>query len=146
MSFPSFFFGLIWQDAFVYSTTMAEKILVVEDDSNIEQLVTFKLKNAGYSVSTAHNGAEALESLKKQSVDLIITDVMMPIMGGKELVMELKKNPATKSIPVVMLTSRTLEKEIVEGFSLGVEDYIKKPFSPQELIVRVKTVLMRKKS
>ena len=125
---------------------MAEKILVVEDDSNIEQLVTFKLKNAGYSVSTAHNGAEALESLKKQSVDLIITDVMMPIMGGKELVMELKKNPATKSIPVVMLTSRTLEKEIVEGFSLGVEDYIKKPFSPQELIVRVKTVLMRKKS
>ena len=125
---------------------MAEKILVVEDDSNIEQLVTFKLKNAGYSVSTAHNGAEALESLKKQSVDLIITDVMMPVMGGKELVMELKKNPATKSIPVVMLTSRTLEKEIVEGFSLGVEDYIKKPFSPQELIVRVKTVLMRKKS
>ena len=79
-------------------------------------------------------------------MDLIITDVMMPIMGGKELVMELKKNPATKSIPVVMLTSRTLEKEIVEGFSLGVEDYIKKPFSPQELIVRVKTVLMRKKS
>ena len=141
-----FFFGLIWQGAFVYSITMAEKILVVEDDSNIEQLVTFKLKNAGYSVSTAHNGAEALESLKKQSVDLIITDVMMPVMGGKELVMELKKNPATKSIPVVMLTSRTLEKEIVEGFSLGVEDYIKKPFSPQELIVRVKTVLMRKKS
>jgi DNA-binding response OmpR family regulator len=141
-----FFFGLIWRGAFVYSTTMAEKILVVEDDSNIEQLVTFKLKNAGYVVSTAHNGAEALEFLKKQSVDLIITDVMMPVMGGKELVMELKKNPDTKAIPVVMLTSRTLEKEIVEGFSLGVEDYIKKPFSPQELIVRVKTVLMRKKS
>ena len=60
--------------------------------------------------------------------------------------MELKKNPKTNPIPVVMLTSRTLEKEIVEGFSLGVEDYIKKPFSPQELLVRVKTVLMRKKS
>jgi DNA-binding response OmpR family regulator len=125
---------------------MAEKILVVEDDSNIEQLVSFKLKNAGYEVSTAHNGAEALDFLKKKSVDLIITDVMMPVMGGKELVMELKKNPLTKPIPVVMLTSRTLEKEIVEGFSLGVEDYIKKPFSPQELLVRVKTVLMRKKS
>lgn len=125
---------------------MAEKILVVEDDSNIEQLVSFKLKNAGYTVSTAHNGAEALDFLKKQSVDLIITDVMMPVMGGKELVMELKKNPKTNPIPVVMLTSRTLEKEIVEGFSLGVEDYIKKPFSPQELLVRVKTVLMRKKS
>ena len=125
---------------------MAEKILVVEDDTNIEQLVTFKLKNSGFQVHNAHNGIEALEFLEKNSVDLIVTDIMMPIMGGKELVMELKKNPKTKTIPVVMLTSRTLEKEIVEGFSLGVEDYIKKPFSPQELIVRIKTVLARSKS
>lgn len=125
---------------------MAEKILVVEDDSNIEQLVRFKLKNSGYEVFVARNGAEALEFLEKNSVDLIITDVMMPVMGGKELVIELKKNPKTKAIPTVMLTSRTLEKEIVEGFSLGVEDYIKKPFSPQELLIRIKTVLARKKS
>lgn len=125
---------------------MAEKILVVEDDSNIEQLVTFKLKNSGFQVHNVHNGIEALEFLEKNSVDLIVTDIMMPIMGGKELVMELKKNPATKTIPVVMLTSLTLEKEIIEGFSLGVEDYIKKPFSPQELIVRIKTVLARSKS
>lgn len=125
---------------------MAEKILVVEDDTNIEQLVTFKLKNSGFQVHNAHNGIEALEFLEKNSVDLIVTDIMMPIMGGKELVMELKKNPETKTIPVVMLTSRTLEKEIIEGFSLGVEDYIKKPFSPQELIVRIKTVLARSKS
>jgi len=125
---------------------MAEKILVVEDDSNIEQLVLFKLKNSGFQVFSAHNGVEAIEFLKKNSVDLVITDVMMPLMGGKELVMELKKNPDTKTIPIVMLTSRTLEKEIVEGFALGVEDYIKKPFSPQELIVRIKTVLARSKS
>ncbi len=125
---------------------MAEKILVVEDDSNIEQLVCFKLKNSGYEVATAHNGAEALDYLKSKPVDLVITDVMMPVMGGKELVIALKKDPMTSSIPVIMLTSRTLEKEIVEGFSLGVEDYIKKPFSPQELMVRVKTVLMRRKS
>lgn len=125
---------------------MADKILVVEDDSNIEQLVTFKLKNSGYEVFNARNGQEALDFLKKNSVDLIVTDVMMPIMGGKELVIELKKNPKTKSIPTVMLTSRTLEKEIVEGFELGIEDYIKKPFSPQELIVRIKTVLARSKS
>jgi DNA-binding response OmpR family regulator len=125
---------------------MANKILVVEDDSNIEQLVTFKLKNSGFEVFNAHNGQEALEFLKKNSVDLIVTDVMMPIMGGKELVIELKKNPKTRSIPTVMLTSRTLEKEIVEGFELGVEDYIKKPFSPQELIVRIKTVLARSKT
>jgi len=125
---------------------MAEKILVVEDDTNIEQLVTFKLKNSGFQVHNAHNGIEALEFLKKNAVDLIVTDIMMPIMGGKELVIELKKNPATKTIPVIMLTSRTLEKEIVEGFSLVFEDYIKKPFSPQELIVRIKTVLARSKS
>ena len=125
---------------------MAEKILVVEDDLNIEQLVTFKLKNSGFQVHITHNGVEALEFLKKNSVDLVVTDIMMPIMGGKELVMELKKNPETKKIPVIMLTSRTLEKEIIEGFSLGVEDYIKKPFSPQELIVRIKTVLARSKS
>jgi two-component system OmpR family response regulator len=125
---------------------MTEKILVVEDDSNIEQLVTFKLKNSGFQVYIAHNGIEALEFLGKNSVDLIVTDVMMPIMGGKELVMELKKNSVTKTIPVIMLTSRTLEKEVIEGFSLGVEDYIKKPFSPQELIVRIKTVLARSKS
>ncbi|MFA6439785.1 MAG: response regulator [Bacteriovoracaceae bacterium] len=125
---------------------MADKILIVEDDNNIEQLVTFKLKNSGYDVYTAHNGQEALDFLKNNNVDLIVTDVMMPIMGGKELVMELKKNPKTKSIPTVMLTSRTLEKEIVEGFELGVEDYIKKPFSPQEFIVRIKTVLARSKS
>ena len=125
---------------------MAEKILVVEDDNNIEQLVTFKLRNSGYEVFTAHNGAEAIEFLKKNSVNLIMTDIMMPVMGGKELVIELKKNPKTKSIPVVMLTSRTLEKEIVEGFSLGIEDYIKKPFSPQELLVRVKSVLARHKT
>lgn len=125
---------------------MAEKILVVEDDSNIEQLVAFKLKNSGYDVSIARNGVEALEFLKKNSVNLIVTDVMMPKMTGKELVVELKKNVKTKSIPVIMLTSRTLEKEIVEGFALGIEDYIKKPFSPQELIVRVKSVLARHKS
>ncbi len=125
---------------------MAEKILVVEDDSNIEQLVTFKLKNSGYEVFTAHNGAEAIEFLKNTIVNLVITDVMMPIMNGKELVIELKKDPKNKSIPIIMLTSRTLEKEVVEGFSLGVEDYIKKPFSPQELLVRVKTVLARIKT
>jgi two-component system alkaline phosphatase synthesis response regulator PhoP len=125
---------------------MAEQILVVEDDQNIKQLVIFKLKNSGFSVVTANNGVEALEYLKTNSVDLIITDVMMPLMTGKELVIALKQNPATKEIPTIMLTSRTLEKEVVEGLSLGAEDYIKKPFSPQELLARVKIALARKKS
>ncbi|MEW6061502.1 MAG: response regulator [Bacteroidota bacterium] len=125
---------------------MAEKILVVEDDQNIKYLVTFKLKNSGYEVFSASNGVEALQFLTKNSVDLIITDVMMPLMTGKELIIQLKQNPATQHIPTIMLTSRTLEKEVVEGLSLGADDYIKKPFSPQELLARVKNVLSRKKS
>jgi DNA-binding response OmpR family regulator len=124
---------------------MAEKILIVEDDPNIKHLVTFKLKNSGYDVHTAANGVEAMEFLRSSGVDLIITDVMMPLMSGKELIIELKKNSSTKNIPTIMLTSRTLEKEVVEGLSLGADDYIKKPFSPHELLARVKKLLARNK-
>jgi DNA-binding response OmpR family regulator len=124
---------------------MANRILVVEDDSNIEQLVSFKLKNSGFEVHTANNGVKALEYLKDHTVDLIITDMMMPIMDGRELVLQLKKDPQLQSIPTIMLTSRSLEKEIVDAFSIGVDDYVKKPFSPQELVARIKTVLMRRK-
>jgi len=124
---------------------MANRILVVEDDSNIEQLVSFKLKNSGFEVHTANNGMKALEFLKDNTVDLIITDMMMPVMDGKELVLQLKRDPRLKSIPTIMLTSRSLEKEIVDAFSIGVDDYVKKPFSPQELVARIKTVLMRRK-
>ncbi len=124
---------------------MANRILVVEDDSNIEQLVSFKLKNSGFEVHSANNGMKALEFLKDNTVDLIITDMMMPVMDGKELVLQLKKDPRLKSIPTIMLTSRSLEKEIVDAFSFGVDDYVKKPFSPQELVARIKTVLMRRK-
>jgi DNA-binding response OmpR family regulator len=124
---------------------MAEKILVVEDDVNIKQVVLFKLKNSGFDIFSSSNGVEALEFLKKHKVDLIITDIMMPLMSGKELIVELKQNPDTKNIPIVMLTSRTLEKEVIEGLSLGAEDYIKKPFSPNELLARVKIVLARKR-
>lgn len=126
------------------SIVMAGRILIVEDDSNIEQLISFKLKNSGYTVFTARDGMKALEFLKNNSVDLIVTDMMMPVMDGRELVLQLKKDPKTKSIPTIMLTSRSLEKEIVEAFSLGVDDYVKKPFSPQELVARIKTVLARR--
>ena len=125
---------------------MAEKILIVEDDVNIKQLISFKLKNSGYEVASCQNGLEALEYLKKNKVDLVITDIMMPVMTGKELILEMKQYPETKNIPTVILTSRTLEKEVVEGLMLGAEDYIKKPFSPQELLARVRTVMARKKT
>ncbi len=122
---------------------MAQKILVAEDERSLQSVVAFKLRNSGFEVSTVNNGSEALDYLKTRSADLIISDIMMPIMSGKELIIELKKNDATKRIPVILLTSRSLEKEVVEGLSLGADDYIKKPFSPSELVARVRNVLSR---
>ncbi len=124
---------------------MAEKILIVEDDITILQLVVFKLKNAGYDVFTADNGVKAMDIVTSNTIDLILLDMMMPVMSGKEFLLSLKSNENYKSIPVVILTARTLEQEIVEGLSLGAEDYIKKPFSPQEVTARVKAILARKK-
>lgn len=122
---------------------MPQKILVVEDDRSIQSLISYKLKNTGFEVSIASNGAEALEFLAKNSVDLILADLMMPVMSGKEFLVAVKKNDSTKDIPVVILTAKTLENEVIEGLSLGADDYIKKPFSPSELVARVRNVLSR---
>jgi two-component system, OmpR family, phosphate regulon response regulator PhoB len=124
---------------------MTQKILVAEDDKHVQTLIVFKLKNSGYDVIPVMNGAEALAYLEHSPVDLVMLDMMMPIMSGKETLLAMKANPKLKDIPVVFLTARTLEKEIVDGLSMGAEDYIKKPFSPSELIARVRTVLMRSK-
>ncbi len=124
---------------------MPQKILVVEDDRSIQSLITFKLKNSGFEVLVAANGAEALEQLKKSPVDLVLADLMMPVMSGTEFLVAVKKDDLTKDIPVVILTAKTLENEVVEGLSLGADDYIKKPFSPTELLARVRNVLARTK-
>jgi DNA-binding response OmpR family regulator len=124
---------------------MAQKILVAEDDKHVQTLIVFKLKNSGYDVIPVMNGAEALEYLEHSPVDLVMLDMMMPIMSGKETLLAMKSNLKLKDIPVVFLTARTLEKEIVDGLSMGAEDYIKKPFSPSELVARVRTVLTRTK-
>ena len=122
----------------------AQKILIVEDDASIKHLINFKLKSVGYDTYSCSNGAEALELLQSTKVDLILLDMMMPVMTGKEFLIAMKGNKELKSIPVIFLTARTLEKEVIEGLSLGADDYIKKPFSPQELIARIKTTLARK--
>lgn len=124
---------------------MPQKILVVEDDRSIQSLITYKLKNSGFEVIVAANGAEALEVLKNGPVDLVLADLMMPVMSGKEFLVAVKKNQSTKDIPVVILTAKTLENEVIEGLSLGADDYIKKPFSPSELLARVRNVLARVK-
>ncbi len=124
---------------------MPQKILVVEDDRSIQSLISYKLKNSGFEVFIAGNGAEGLELLKQTPVDLILADLMMPVMSGKEFLVAVKKDDKTKDIPVVILTAKTLENEVIEGLSLGADDYIKKPFSPAELVARVRNVLSRVK-
>jgi DNA-binding response OmpR family regulator len=124
---------------------MPQSILVVEDDRSVQSLISYKLKNSGFEVHLASNGAEALEFLAKNTVDLILADLMMPVMSGKEFLVAVKKNESTKDIPVVILTAKTLENEVIEGLAMGADDYIKKPFSPAELIARVRNVLSRVK-
>ena len=122
---------------------MAQKILIAEDDKNVQALIVFKLKNSGYDVVAVNNGVEAIEYLKHSAVDLIMLDMMMPLMSGREALLAIRNDPKTRDIPVVFLTARTLEQEVVDGLSMGADDYIKKPFSPSELVARVRTVLMR---
>jgi DNA-binding response OmpR family regulator len=124
---------------------MTQKILVVEDDPSVQSVVCFKLRTSGFEVFKANNGEEALAELNKTRVDLILVDLMMPVMSGKEFLVAMKKSANTKDIPVIILTGKTLENEVIEGLALGADDYIKKPFSPAELMARVHNVLSRVK-
>ena len=118
-------------------------VLVVEDQEEIAALIKFKLKNAGHDVIFAENGRQGLESARQSTPDLILLDVMMPVMNGVEMLKILKADPDLRSIPVIMLTAQTSETAVVEGFKLGVDDYITKPFRTQEFAARVEAVLAR---
>ncbi len=118
-------------------------ILVVEDQEEIAALIKFKLKNSGHDVVLAENGKIGLDSVRAGQPDLILLDVMMPVMNGVEMMKILKSDPALKSIPVIMLTAQSSEQAVVEGFKLGAEDYITKPFRTQEFVARVEAILSR---
>lgn len=120
---------------------MTSKILVVEDEPTTKALIQYKLKNCGFDVAAVEDGTEALAFLAQHDVDLVILDLMMPLMSGNELLMELRRSG--NRVPVIVLTARTLEKDIVEALSLGADDYVKKPFSPSELTARVRSLLGR---
>ncbi len=120
---------------------MAKKIVLAEDEPQIARLIEFKLKKEGYEVTWKENGEEALKAIKEDKPDLILLDVMMPVMDGYEVLRRLKEDEDLKSIPVVMLTARAQEKDVVKGIDLGAEDYITKPFHPAELLARVKRIL-----
>lgn len=123
--------------------TRKKTILVVDDEEDILNLLDFNLDKAGYATTLARNGVEAIEIAKRKALDLILLDVMLPGIDGVEVLKRLKKNKESAGIPVIMLTARGEEIDKVLGFELGVEDYITKPFSPRELILRVRAILKR---
>lgn len=125
---------------------MAETILVVEDEETTKSLILYKLSNSGYRVATVSNGVQALEFLQKSVPDLIILDLMMPLMSGREFLASIREIEKFRSVPVIILSAKTLEKDVLEGLSLGADDFMKKPFSPSELVARVKMQLARRKS
>ncbi len=122
---------------------MKQRILVVDDEPEAVELVEFNLKQAGYAVSTAADGAEALKKARSQTPDLIVLDVMLPEMDGFEICKALRLDGATAKVPVIMLTAKAAEIDRVLGLELGADDYLTKPFSPRELLLRVKKILAR---
>lgn len=122
-----------------------ESILVVEDENDIVDLIKYHLEQSGFSVITALDGPSGLERAKKEHPSFIILDLMLPEMDGKDICRALKSNASTQSIPILMLTARAEEVDRVVGFELGADDYVTKPFSPKELVLRVKAILRRKK-
>jgi len=121
-------------------------ILIVEDETDITKLVEYQLKQSGFPVASVSDGSSALEQAKKLRPALIILDLMLPDMDGKDICRALKANPLTRKIPILMLTAKTEELDRIVGFELGAEDYVTKPFSPRELVLRVKAILQRKES
>lgn len=119
------------------------KILVVDDETDILNLLDYNLKKAGFDVLLASDGPEAIECARDRRPDLIVLDIMLPDMEGTEVLKRLKSNDSTRGIPVIMLTAKGEEVDKIVGLELGAEDYITKPFSPREFILRVKAVLKR---
>ena len=118
-------------------------VLVVDDDPDVRQLVEMKLRLDGIETLTATNGVEALDMLEKAHVDLVVLDVMMPVMDGIETCSRIRKIDAFADLPVIMLTAKAQAGDIQEGFATGATDYVVKPFSPRELLSRVRGNLAR---
>ena len=120
---------------------MTKRIVLAEDEPQIAKLVEFKLKKEGYQVTWKENGEEALKAIKEEKPDLILLDIMMPVMDGYQVLRQVKEDEGLKDIPVIMLTARAQERDVVKGIGSGAEDYVTKPFHPSELLARVKRIL-----
>ncbi len=122
---------------------MNNKILIVDDEPDIVDLVSYNLKKDGYRVTTASDGEVALDKIKKDNFDLVVLDLMLPGIQGVDLCRIIRNDPKTAGIPIIMLTAKGEEIDRVIGLESGADDYMTKPFSPRELIARIKAVLRR---
>ena len=122
---------------------MSHRILVVDDEPDITALVAYHLARAGYRVSTATTGPDALRAAREERPDIVVLDLMLPGVSGYEVLRELRQRAETRDVGVILLTSRREETDRIKGFSLGADDYLTKPFSPQELTLRVAALLRR---
>jgi two-component system phosphate regulon response regulator PhoB len=120
------------------------KILIVEDEEDVLELIRYNLEKNGYLTDSALSGRKALEKIRSTSPDMILLDLMLPEVDGLEICRNVKKDANTADIPVIMLTAKGTEADIVAGLEMGADDYITKPFSPRVLMARVKAVLRRK--
>ncbi|MBN1867022.1 response regulator [Candidatus Sumerlaeota bacterium] len=121
-----------------------KKILIVEDDTDIRELLRYNLVKAGYDVLSAATGEEGLRAARDERPDLVVLDLMLPQIDGLAVCRLLKGEPATEDIPIVMLTAKGEESDIVRGLETGADDYVTKPFSPRILLARIKSVLRRR--
>jgi two-component system phosphate regulon response regulator PhoB len=121
----------------------AQRVLVVEDEPDIAALIAYQLTREGYRVETASTGTDALASVGREIPDLVVLDRMLPGLSGDEVLQSLKGDGATRTVPVLVLTARREQEDRIQGFELGADDYLTKPFSPRELVLRVQAILRR---
>jgi DNA-binding response OmpR family regulator len=121
-----------------------QTVLVVEDEEDILELVAYNLEQAGLRTLKARDGEEAMAAVFRERPDLVVLDIMLPKMDGKEVCRRIRQNEQTRSLPVIMLTALAEEVDRIVGFELGADDYLPKPFSPKELVLRVRAVLRRR--
>lgn len=123
-----------------------EHILIVEDEVDIANLVSFNLERAGYKVGIVHDGREGLERILKDQPDLVVLDLMLPGMDGYQVLKEMQRDTRAHAIPVLMLTAKSQIDDRIKGLEMGADDYLTKPFSPKELILRVQAIIKRNRS
>ena len=125
------------------STVGAKRVLVVEDEPDIAALIAYQLTREGFRVETAATGTDALSAVGREIPDLVVLDRMLPGLTGDEVLKSLRKESATKAIPILVLTAKREQEDRITGFELGADDYLTKPFSPRELVLRVQAILRR---